>query len=88
MNLAFLIIVGASFSMPLQAFVEQAIMERPWMNTWAKKFKPLIPSLISIVAGYIAVKFGFDSKDVTAVISALVFGTHVVNETPLASVAK
>lgn len=87
-HLALMALLGLAFSMPLQAFVEHALAEKPWMNGALKPFKALLPSLITGVLGFIATKLGVSPADALAVAAALTGGAHVVNATSLAADAR
>ncbi len=80
--------LGACFALPLQSFIEHAIAEKPWMNAYAKSFKPLLPTLVTGLASWVALRFGFNPADVLTVFASAVAGAHLVNGSWLAADAK
>lgn len=77
--------IGLAFAMPLQSFIEHAIAEKPWMNGAAKTLKPLLPTIISGVIGYVATRFGVSPADAMTVAASLTGATHLVNQSGLAA---
>ncbi len=71
--------LGLALSMPMQSFIEHAIAEKPWMNTWAKSFKPLLPVVLPMIASWGVSHFGISPTAALAFFGSLTAGTHLVN---------
>lgn len=84
---AFAATIGAALGVPLQAMLEHAVMEKPWLNAVAKSSKPFIPALVSAGVGAAALHFGVSPMVALSFSTALLVSAHVTNETPLASEA-
>ncbi len=72
-------LLGAAFGMPMQSFIEHAIAEKPWMNTWAKSFKPLLPVVLPLAAGFLVSRFGVSPTAALSFVGTLTTTTHLVN---------
>ncbi len=71
--------LGLALSMPMQSFIEHAIAEKPWMNTWAKSFKPLLPVVLPMIVSWGVSHFGISPTAALAFFGSLTAGTHLVN---------
>lgn len=72
-------LLGLSGSMPLQAFIEHGLAEKPWMVRFLPALKPLLPTLIASGLGAVAAHFGTDLGACTAMVASMSVGAHLVN---------